>query len=101
MKFLDIHCIFVPKGGGTLAIYVLLDELHVKNIRALWANVSAVSMYFYMSIQNFEYQRLTTLHCGKSGRWYRSGSCNWQFFSSVAIACRVMLNAYSGCLYRC
>ena len=34
-----------------------------------------IHMQIFMSYWNFEYTKALTLHCGKSGRWYRS--CNW------------------------
>ena len=76
----EIHFVIacLCQKGVELSLYSCIIGLTLKNIHALLANLWAVFMCFYASIfmqyWNFEYTNTVTLHCGKSGRWYRS--CN-------------------------
>ena len=62
------------KGCNSCYIHVLLDGLWRLFMHWLtW--VFLCFMQIFMPYWNIEYTKALTLHCGKSGRWYRS--CNW------------------------
>ena len=63
MKFILWLQVCPKRGCNSHYIHVLLD--------GLWH----MCLYANMPYWNFEYTKVLSLHCGKSGRWY--GSCNW------------------------
>ena len=70
------HCFFCPKRecNSHYIIHVWLDGLW-KLFMHYWLTFGECFMEIFMPYWNLEYTKALTLHCAKSGRWYRS--CNW------------------------
>ena len=70
-------CTFVPKEGGTVAIFMYYWMDSEKYFMHCWLTFRQYLcfMQVFMPYWNFDYTKAVTLYCGKSGRWCRS--CNW------------------------
>ena len=78
MKFISYLC----QKGVELGLYsCTIDELWFSEIfmhnGLTFGQYSCTFTQVFIPYWNFEYTKAVTLHCGKSGRWYRLRLCNW------------------------
>ena len=96
--------IFVPERGGIWAIFMyywwtLISEIFMHSGQT-FGQYSCTFTQVFIPYWNIEYTKAVTLHCGKSGRWYRLRLCNWSdsslvkstsIFFSVEFCCNTKL----------